>query len=48
MIKRYIIGINNGFDVDDYYIEASSREEAITIGEAIASQVGGTLYTVVG
>lgn len=43
----YIVGIHNGFDVDDYYIEASSKEEAIAIGESIASQVGGTLYNVV-
>lgn len=47
-MKTYIIGVHNGFDVDDYYIKASSREEAYEIGKQIAVEQGGTLYTIVG
>lgn len=47
-MKKYVIGIHNGFDVDDYYVEASSKEEAVAIGKHIAASTGGTLYCVVG
>ena len=43
---KFIIGIHNGYDVDDYYIDATSHADAVTQGEKIASNVGGALYTV--
>lgn len=46
-MKNYVIGVFNGFDVDDYYIEAASYEEAVLVGKNIAISVGGTLYSVV-
>lgn len=44
---RYVVGIFNGVDVDDYYVEASSIEEAYERAEEIAINVGGSVYTVV-
>lgn len=41
-MNRYIIGVYNGIDVDDYYINANSKQEAIKI----ASQYG-SIYTVI-
>lgn len=40
-MKIYTIGIFNGYDVDDYYINANSRTEAIRIAEEIS---GGSYY----
>lgn len=39
---RYIVGIFNGFDVDDYYINADSYDDAYNIGMGI-----GEVYTVI-
>lgn len=41
---RYVIGIHNGFDVDDYYVDAESKDEAIDKALALASS--GTVFTV--
>lgn len=41
-MKTFIIGVFNGFDVDDYYINAESVEEAISIASAY-----GEVYCVV-
>lgn len=46
MEKKYILGIFNGEDVDDYYITALSYDDAVKQGEHIASYSGGELYTV--
>lgn len=43
-MKKYVVGIYNGFDVDDYYIEASSADEANEIARTIAEYTGGELY----
>ena len=39
---RYIVGIFNGFDVDDYYINASNYDDAYNIGMTI-----GEVYTII-
>lgn len=39
---RYIVGIFNGFDVDDYYINADNYDDAYNIGMGI-----GEVYTVI-
>lgn len=44
-MKRYIVGIHNGVDVDDYYVSANSKDE--TVREVLSFQPDGTVYTVV-
>lgn len=39
---RYIVGIFNGFDVDDYYINADSYDDAYNIAMSI-----GQVYTII-
>lgn len=34
---RYVVSIFNGFDTDDYYVSANSREEAIAMAREEAS-----------
>lgn len=41
---RYVVGVYNGFDVDDYYVDADSVDEACNIATAIAC--GGEVYIV--
>lgn len=44
-MNRYIIGIHNGYDVDDYYINANTLDEACTIALSMAG--GGSVYTTI-
>lgn len=42
-MKKYVVGIFNGVDVDDYYIDAESEDMAIDMA---VSMSGGTVFTV--
>lgn len=41
-MKRYIVGVHNGFDVDDYYVDAESIKDACMIALSMAGD--GTIY----
>jgi len=42
--SRWIIGIHNGFDVDDFYVHAENEQEAVE--KALAMAGGGTVSAV--
>ena len=44
-MRTYIVGIHNGYDVDDYYINAESADEACDIALSMAGY--GYVYCVV-
>lgn len=43
-MKKYIVGVYNGFDVDDYYVDAVSYGDACMIALSMAGD--GTIYDV--
>ena len=39
MSKTFVVGVYNGVDVDDYYIQAETWEEAVKYAETWYGQV---------